>query len=372
MVNQQSDPQPHAVAPAARLVSLDALRGYTMLWILGADSVFTSLSRFGDNGWTGALAQQFHHVPWEGLRFYDLIFPMFVFIVGVSLVFSLDRIVEKTGKLAAHGRVFRRFSMIFLLGVFYDEGIVNWQHENVLCGVPQRIALTYLIASLLYLNLRLRGLIITFVTVLLAYWVLMCFVKVPGEPVLTFARHHVWSDYIDTLIPPYHDSDPEGFLSTLPASCSALLGIFAGLLLKSGKYDERRKIQWLIGGGAALLVVGLLWGMQFPIIKREWTSTYVLAAGGHSLIMLGIFYTVIDRWKIQKWATPFLWIGMNPLTLYMTANIVDMEAMARRLVGGPLENVLGPFGGMLVSATAVGLLLLLGRFLYERKVFLRV
>ena len=363
---------PVTTPSSERLVSLDALRGYTMFWILGADSFFTSLSRFGDTGWTAALAAQFQHVRWAGLRFYDLIFPMFVFIVGVSIVFSLDRIVQRAGRAAAHVRVLRRFALIFLLGVFYDGGIAYAREENLLCGVLQRVALCYLLAALLYLNLRLRGLVVTCVTILVGYWALMSFVPVPGEPAASFARDHNWSDYIDRLAPPYHHRDPEGLLSTLPASCSALLGVFAGLLMKARGIDDRRKVRALMVGGLVLAAAGLLWSLQYSLIKRVWTSSYVLVAGGHSAVMLSIFYTVIDRWKMRKWATPLIWIGMNPITLYMAVNVADMGALARRLVGGDIESAVGPSGEMLVSAVAMAMVLLLARSLYERRVFIRL
>lgn len=357
---------------SGRLMSLDALRGFVMFWIIGGDAQFASLDRLGSTGWAAVIAAQLHHVAWEGLHFYDLIFPLLLFVVGVSLVFSLDRIVERSGKRAAVRRILRRAAAIYLLGVFYDGGIADWRQENILCGVLQRIALCYLLAGLLYLRVRLRGLVVLVCVTLIGYWALLSFVPAPGEPAASFARNHNWSDRIDILLPPYHHRDPEGLLSTFPATCSTILGIFAGLLLKSPRLDERRKARLMFAGGSVLLVLGLLWGLQFPIIKRIWTSSYVLATGGASLLALGLFYTAIERWNRRRWAVPFVWIGANPLTLYMVGNMVDMEGLARRLVGGDLERALGVYGGLLVTATAMGMMLALAQFLYRRRIFLRL
>lgn len=355
-----------------RLMALDALRGFTMFWIIGGDAQFASLDRLGATGWAAVVAAQLHHVPWEGLHFYDLIFPLLLFVVGVSLVYSLDRIVERAGRRAAVRRILRRAVLIYLLGVLYDGGLADCSVENVLCGVLQRVAICYLLAGLLYLTLRLRGLVAVVCAILVGYWALLSFVPAPGEAAVSFARNHNWSDRIDILLPPYHHRDPEGLLSTFPATCSALLGVFAGLLLKAPQMDARRKSRLMWVGGLALWLAGLLWGLQFPIVKRIWTSSYVLATGGTSLLALAAFYTVIERWNMRRWATPFVWIGMNPLTLYMVGNVVDMEGLARRFVGGEIEYSLGPYGGLLVTAVQMGLMLALARFLYQRRIFLRV
>jgi predicted acyltransferase len=376
-----------ATTETRRVVSVDALRGFDMFWILGGDSLAQALKKMAAGGGValaavgGFFGGQLEHVDWEGFRFYDLIFPLFVFIVGVSLVFSLTRLVEREGKAMAHRRVFRRFALLFVLALIYSGGVsTEWPNIRLL-GVLNRIALCYLFASLLFLNLRLRGLVIACVSLLVGYWALMTFVPVPGIGAGSFAKGANLANWIDSQYLPGKKWDgawdPEGLLSTLPAIATCLLGVFAGLLLKDTRIEESRKSLWLLGGGFALVVAGALWGLQFPVIKKIWTSSYVLVAGGCSAILLGIFHQIVDVWKHQRWATPFIWIGANAITLYFIESIVNFERLAGRLVGGNVNSFLDAHivsGTGHLARACVGLLLaiLLARFLYRRNIFLRV
>ena len=377
---------PSAPAPQ-RVVSVDALRGFDMFWILGGDSLAQALKAMSGDG-NGLFARlgrgfgdQLDHVEWAGFRFYDLIFPLFVFIVGVSLVFSLTRIVEREGRAAAHKRVLWRFVILFLLALIYSGGVSHKWPDIRLLGVLNRIALCYLFASLLFLNLRLRGLIIAFVSLVVGYWALMTFVPVPGIGAGSFAPGANLANWIDLHYLPGKrwdgTWDPEGWLSTLPAIGTCLLGVFAGLLLKDVRVTPEKKSLWLMGAGVVMVVLGYLWGIQFPIVKKIWTSSFVLVAGGFSALLLGAFHQVIDVWGKQRWSTPFIWIGANAITLYFLENIVNYERLAARFVGGDvkafLDNHLAAGAGHLMAAI-VGLLLAtaLAGFLYRRKIFLRV
>ncbi len=355
-----------------RLLSLDVLRGFDMFWIIGADELFRSLSKISQSGPVRFITQQLDHVQWQGFVFYDLIFPLFLFIIGVSLVFSLDKIIEQEGKRTAYKRIIRRGLILFLLGVFYDGGLSRIHEENILCGVLQRLALGYFFTSLLYCNLKLKGLVATFVLLLASYWALWTFVPLPGATQVSFEEEMNWTHYVDHLMPPYHRIDNEGYLSTLPAIGTCLLGVFGAFLLKNTSIAPKKKVAWLIAAGATMTILGYLWGMQFPVIKRAWTSSYVLVAGGYSSMLLGWFYLVVDVWKYQRWAAPFVWIGMNPLTIYLATNIVDLRKVAEVFVGGPIAFALGRFGDLLITLVALGLAIAFVRFLYQRKIFLRV
>lgn len=380
--------KPAAVTPQTRRVlSVDALRGFDMFWILGGDSLAQALKRMAAGGGAMAAAAggffggQLEHVDWEGFRFYDLIFPLFVFIVGVSIVFSLTAVVEREGKGAAHRRVLRRFLLLFGLALIYSGGVsAEWPNIRLL-GVLNRIALCYLFASLLFLNLRLRGLIVACVALLVGYWALMTFVPVPGIGVGSFAKGANLANWIDSHYLPGKKWDgtwdPEGLLSTLPAIGTCLLGVFAGLLLRNRNVDAQRKSLWLIGAGAAMVAAGFLWGLQFPVIKKIWTSSFVLVAGGFSALLLGVFHQVIDVWKHHRWAVPFIWIGANAITLYFLESIVSFERLAGRLVGGDVgkfmdTHVAAGAGHLLRACMGLLLAILLARFFYRRQIFLRV
>jgi len=323
------------------------------------------------------------------LRFYDLIFPLFIFVTGVAIVFSLTRLVEQESRSNAHWRVLRRSLLLFALGLVYEGVSKSWPDSGVseswpdirLLGVLNRIALCYLFTSLLFLNLRLPGLIVAFAAILAGYWALMTFVPVSGIGVGSYAKDANLANWIDAQYLPGRKWngawDPEGLLSTLPAIGTCLLGVFAGLLLKEPSLQPHQKTLWLIGAGAAMIALGVLWGLQFPIVKNIWTSSYVLVCGGSSALLLGVFHQVIDAWEWRSWATIFIWIGASAITLYLINGIVGFKPLATRLVGGDVgsfvDSHLTPGAGSFL-AHAVGLLLAvaLAGFLYRRKIFLRV
>jgi predicted acyltransferase len=395
---------------SSRLKSVDALRGFDMFWIIGADSLFYALHDMSQNSVTGFLATQLDHADWQGFHFYDLIFPLFVFIAGVSLTFSLGKTIAQAGRGEALKRVFRRGVLLFTLGIFYNGGLSHPWPDIRLMGVLGRIALAYFFAGLLFCFFQPRALVAICAALLVGYWALMTFVPfpdvrpMPGAGIIAkekgfdnisqldmastnylrgvFIKGVNLSNYLDQKYLPgrkYDGTwDPEGILSTLPAVATCLLGVFAGLLLKSQNVAERRKVAWLLAFGVTGVAAGWLWGIQFPVIKKIWTSSYVLAAGGYSAILLGVFYQIVDVWKWQLWCQPFVWLGMNSITLYLTADILDGFANpATRLAGGDIKNlfnlhVANGSGELVISIVGLLLAFWFARFLYQRKIFLRL
>jgi predicted acyltransferase len=357
-------------------MSLDALRGFDMFWIVGADALVEAWLKVSQNGVVRGLAGQMEHVEWAGFHLEDLIFPMFVFIAGVSLAFSLGRMIEKEGRAGAAVRIARRAALMYLFGIFYYGGFGTPFHEIRLLGVLQRIALAYLFAGLIFCVAGLRGRVAACVGLLVGYWALMTFVPVPGVGAGHFEPGQNLANWVDKQYLPLRkwdgDYDPEGLLSTLPAIASCLLGVLAGGLLKSG-LDDRRKVLYLIGAGIACVLAGWLWSLQFPVIKKLWTSSFVLVAAGYSSMLLGAFYLVVDVWKYRAWAQPFVWIGMNPITIYMIHNLVDIDKIARRFVGGDLNKLyLGRYGDLAVAVVGMAITVGICRFLFQRKIFLRL
>ena len=403
---------PAAVSPTVspRLMSLDALRGFDMFWIIGGEELFQALNKMSDHGIVRTLAEQLTHEDWEGFRFYDLIFPLFVFIVGVSLVFSLSKSIESFGKTAALKRIFRRSVLLFALALVYSGGFShNWPDIRLL-GVLNRIALCYLFAGLIFCFFRLKGMLVICATLLIGYWALMSFVRFPDvRPVpgglqaiaketgftnvtqLNLESTNIISgvyfkgvnlaNYLDQKYLPGKKWDgtwdPEGFLSTLPAVATCLLGVFAGLLLKNNSIQERRKVHYLLLAGLAGVLLGHVWGFEFPIIKKIWTSSYVLVAGGYSALLLGVFYLVVDVWKFQKWCMPFVWIGMNSITVYLANNIISFDRLGLRFAGGDVKEffdttIATGFGDLVVALVGLSLGILLCEFLYRKRIFLRL
>ena len=381
----------HAEVPLAlqtgRVVSVDAMRGFTIFWILGADGAILALDRMlRDKGPALSAAGSFlrgqmSHVAWEGFSFYDFIFPLLIFVSGVSIVLALPRLVAREGKALAHLHVLRRALFLYILGLIFYGGVGQHWSDIRFVGILQRIAICYLFASLLFLNLNRRGLVVALAALLAGYWALMTFVPVPGIGTGSFGPDANLANWIDAHYLPGRlwdkSRDPEGLLSTLPAIATCLLGVMAGLLLKDERLTSTQKSLWLIGAGTVTVLAGYLWGLQFPVIKAIWTSSFVLVAGGYSAILLGVMHQVIDVWGWRAWATIFVWIGANAITLYFFNGVAGFEPFALRFVGGDvsawLDRMITPGTGLFV-AHILGLVLAitLAGFLYRRRIFLRV
>jgi predicted acyltransferase len=370
--------KPECVRPE-RLTSIDALRGFDMFWIAGGDSVAEALAKWWNTPQSKRFAEQFEHVPWEGFRFYDLIFPLFLFTVGVVLPFSLRK--YQTGaqpKAAAFGRLARRVVLLFLLGLVYNN-LLQFRFENQrYAGVLQRIAICYGIAAGIFLLTKVRTQVTLFVAILLGYWALLAFVPSPqSKKAGDYTIEANLSGYLDRQFLPgkinknfYGYGDNEGLLSTIPAVATALLGVLAGnwLLASRGPWI---KALGLTVAGLACLGLGTLWGEVFPIIKILWTSSYVLVAGGWSLLLLAFFYTVIDVIKFRSWAFFFVVIGVNAITIYVARHFIPFDTISQRVFGG-VARMSGSFGPVIVPLGAVAIEWLLLLHLYRNKIFLRV
>jgi predicted acyltransferase len=401
-----------------RLLSLDALRGFDMFWIIGADEIVNALHQMagGDGKSTGFsiigfLAYELDHADWVGFHFEDLIFPLFVFMAGISIVFSLGKIIRQEGRGAAVCRILRRAILLYALGLFYYGGLSNHWPGIRMTGVLNRIALCYMFAGLLFCFCNLRTMIAVAVALLVTYWALMTFVPirdiqlqktaleelarkrgVSDDPKALFygttdrvsgkfGHGYNLCDHFDfQYLPGRHWDiyfDPEGILSTMPAVVTCLLGVFAGFLLLDPGRNDQQKVVLLLAGGLALAALGWAWSAQFPVIKKIWTSSYVLVAGGYSALLLGVFYWVIEVAGCRRWCQPFVWMGMNSITVYMTADILDgFGGIAKRFVGGDIHDFLdthaGASGDLVLAAAGLVLAFWYVHFLYRRKIFLRL
>ncbi len=360
-----------------RILSVDVLRGFDMFWLIGGAGLAMAFFKLFPAELRDVLLPQFEHVEWEGFHFYDLIFPLFEFVMGMSIVFSLSKIVTKSDKKAAYKRIFKRVVILYLLGIIYYGGLGNVWPEIRLVGVLPRLAFTYGIAAVLFLNTNLRGLIITAVSILVGYWILFSFVPVPGVGHPSVSPDAHWSKYIDELFLPGLTRDGTwdncGILGTFPAVVNVLFGIFASLILIEKKITDKKRVLYLIGGGLILVISGYLWSFQLPIIKKIWTPTYVFVSGGYSFMLMGLFYWIIDVLHFKKWTLMFVWIGVNPITIYMLTNIFSFQGLARRFVGGNIAMFVGDeFSPLLLKTASIALVLLLLRFMFNKKIFIKV
>jgi predicted acyltransferase len=423
--------------PTQRLASVDALRGFDMFWIMGADSLAVALHRLSPSGPTNVLADQLEHADWQGFHFYDLIFPLFIFLAGVSLVFSLSKTIATAGRAEALKRVFRRGILLFIIGIIYSGGFSSTWPNMRLMGVLNRIALAYLFAGLFFCFFKPRALVAICAGLLIGYWALMSFTPIRDIQLTrasiarlaeqqgdtktaeyfsdrespnpsTVKNSEAWaatkrifdattnrvtgkfdkgynlSDHTDFQYLPgkKYDTffDPEGFLSTIPAIATCLLGAFAGLLLKNQTIEDKRKVVYLVSAGVAAVLFGWLWNLQFPVIKKIWTSSYVLVAGGYSALLLALFYLIVDVWQKRTWCQPFIWMGMNSITVYLASNLMGgggWRKLATRFAGGDVYTFLEHrvhrgFGDTILSILVLVLAFWFVNFLYRKKIFLRL
>jgi predicted acyltransferase len=385
------------ISSSQRLLSIDALRGFDMFWIIGGDALVKAAAKWADSVWPAFaewpyrhhVTEQFEHVPWEGFHFYDLIFPLFLFVVGVVLPFSLGKLQEQGRSAGAlYWRILRRTLLLFVIALIYNDILQldwlthdgNWHFDFStvrLTGVLQRIAICYAVAAIIMVHTGARGQALIAAITLLGYWAILVFVPSPDSVAGDYSMEMNLAGYIDRNYLPgkilkryYGYGDNEGILSTVPAVATTLLGVLAGHWLRSGR-SPWAMVLGLVLAGVASLGLGTLWGLWFPIIKNIWTSSYVLVAGGWSLLLLAMFYGIIDVIRLRAWAFFFVVIGANAITIYFVQRFVDFNSIARFFVGGAIKHS-GAFGPVLAILGALTLKWLFLLYLYRRRLFLRV
>jgi len=374
-------------AGSGRLLSLDFFRGLTIaLMILvnnpGSDTHYWPLSHAAWNGWTPT----------------DLVFPFFLFITGVSLVYSFSSRLargQSRGELMKH--VVRRAAILILLGIFLNGFPDRYNiHTLRFEGVLQRIGLCYLFASIIYFWTKPRGRAAVIVACLVGYWVLMRFVPVPGFgtpthqiPLLDPDRN--LTAWLDRLLFSGHlyegTRDPEGVISTIPAIASVLFGVFTGEWLRSAR-DSGKKVWGMLACGAVGFLLAETWNIWFPINKKLWTSSFVLLTTGLALIVLGLCYWLLDVRKVRWVPTkPAIVFGMNAIAAYVTAELLAIllgavqwrgsEGVFRSLQDHIYEAVFAPlgsaeFGSLIYSICFVLVCWALMWVLYRKKIFFKI
>jgi predicted acyltransferase len=359
-----------------RVASIDALRGFDMFWITGGEEIIHALYKMSPGPTTSLLSVEFSHVAWAGFHFYDLIFPLFLFVVGVVLPFSLSKHLEAGQQRGqVYRRVIRRLVVLFVLGLVYN-GLLDFNLHNLrIAGVLQRIALCYFFAALIVMNTNVRGQIAFFAGILVVYWLVMMLVPVPGSGAGVITPDGNLASFIDRHLLPrpyccFAQGDNEGILSTFPAIATALMGVLAGQWLRT-KNSPNRKTLGLVAAGVASLLVGYLWSFNFPIIKNLWTSTFVLFAGGWSLLLLALFYWIIDVKGYKRWSFFFTIIGVNAITIYLVWHLFNFGTITTIFVHGFIHHLgaIEPvFWAVSVELTAWLFLY----FLYRKKIFMKV
>lgn len=378
MTTREPATLPLTTPPAARLTSLDALRGFDMFWIVGGKPIVQEAAKLWQRPWLVWLAAQLEHPVWHGFTLYDLIFPLFLFIAGVAMPFSFaSRLARGATKADLYRHAVVRGLALVALGTLYNEnGPFNFDWPNSrLPSVLGCIGLAYMAAALIVLNTGVRGQLAWIAGLLIGYWAALKFVPVPGFGAGDLTPGHTLTDYLDRLLIPgillRGDRDPQGLLATLSATATALAGVVTGHLLRSERLGGYAKAGMMIAAGAACVGVGWLWDSNLPINKNLWSSSFVVYTAGWSLLLLAFFYLVIDVWGWKKWAFPWVVIGSNSILAYMAWEFVDFKSTSQRLFGGALRHT-GGYEPLLLACGTALLMWLLLYLLYRKRIFLKV
>lgn len=367
--------------PPERILSIDAVRGFDMLWIAGPEAghwLVTSFVVLLLGKMPDSLKYQMDH-HWGGFTAWDLIMPLFLFIVGAAMPFSLGRRIDAgDGRAAIYTKALRRVALLWVLGMISQGNLLQFRLDRLelYSNTLQAIAAGYLIATVVMVEVRkVRWQAMICAGLLLLYWAAMALIAPPGGTAGDYSQGTNLAERIDrTLLGSFRNQSANyhytWILSSLGFGATTLLGVFSGYLLRSA-LPAKQKLCALIGGGVALLLLGWLWSFSIPCIKHLWTSSMVLWAGGWSCLVLAAFYGVIDVLAWRRWCFPFVVLGANAILAYMMQPLFDVHHLGEHLFGGfsKLFGAGADFVLALLTCTALWCCLW---FLYRKKLFLRV
>lgn len=357
-----------------RLISIDALRGLTMFFIIGGEQIFVTLSKIWPNSITNALASNMEHAGWEGFYFYDQIFPLFLFLVGILLPIVIKRIREKgLNNKEIFFHISKRTVILILLGLAnygllrFDWPAMRWS------SVLGRIGICYFIAGLLLLHTSWRVQLLLVLVILAGYWAAVEFIPVPGYGAGVLTPEGCLTTWLDQKLIPgtlgLGIYDRQGVLSTFTALASTLIGVLAGHWLCTDK-SGNKKTAGLVASGLVLLAAGWIWGQFFFISRNVWTSSFVLLTSGLSLLTMAIFYWIIEVKGYRNWTFFLVVIGMNAITIWVGQRFIDFKFTSDAIFLG-LSGYFGILQPLFLALCLVGIKWLFLWFLYRRKIFLK-
>lgn len=370
-----------------RLESLDALRGFDLFFLVALGPLMHSLARTANVEWLNESMWVFSHVSWEGFSPWDLIMPLFLFMSGISMPFSLSRYKSISDKRPLLRRLAKRILLLWIFGMMCQGNLLALDPNTIYLysNTLQAIATGYLITALLFLFTSRRTQIITAVVLLLVYWTAMQFITVDGYGGGNYTPQGNLAEWIDnTVLGRFRDTAQviDGkvvvadwyhytwILSSLNFGVTVLTGLFAGYIAKD-KIEEKKKLKLYFGTGITMVIAGWLWNFQMPVIKTIWTSSMVLVSSGYCFLLMGLFYYWIDYKGHRSGITWLKVYGMNSIVAYMLANIVNFRCIGESLFYG-LEQYMGSYYSFLMTLWNIGAVYVIIWFMYKRGIFLKV
>ena len=370
-----------------RLESLDALRGFDLFFLVALGPLMHSLARTANVEWLNESMWVFSHVSWEGFSPWDLIMPLFLFMSGISMPFSLSRYKSISDKRPLLRRLAKRILLLWIFGMMCQGNLLALDPNTIYLysNTLQAIATGYLITALLFLFTSRRTQIITAVVLLLVYWTAMQFITVDGYGGGNYTPQGNLAEWIDnTVLGRFRDTAQviDGkvvvadwyhytwILSSLNFGVTVLTGLFAGYIAKD-KIEEKKKLKLYFGTGITMVIAGWLWNFQMPVIKTIWTSSMVLVSSGYCFLLMGLFYYWIDYKGHRSGITWLKVYGMNSIVAYMLANVVNFRCIGESLFYG-LEQYMGSYYSVLMTLWNIGAVYVIIWFMYKRGIFLKV
>ncbi len=358
----------------SRIVSVDALRGFDMFWIMGGEAIFKSLDNIFHSPATHFINTQLDHVEWLGFRFYDIIMPLFVWLAGVSIPFAFPRrLGQVLSKAALWPHILKRFLILWILGMAVQGNLLTYDFSEFkfYSNTLQSIAAGYLIASVLVLYTGVRWQLVATLGLMLVYWIIMV-IPVPGAVAGLYNPQENMALFIDKyILGKFQDGTTYTWiLSSLNFGATTMLGVFAGYLLKSDA-GGLQKVWKLAVFGIVLIILARIWHPFHPIIKHIWTGSFVLFAGGICFLALAFFYLVVDVWKYQRPVKAFVIIGANSIVAYTAWHLFDFGQVAEVFTRG-MQTQAGDWYGFIRAVGAFLVIFLILRYMYRNKIFVKV
>mgnify|MGYP002344861648 FL=1 len=364
-----------AIRKPERIASIDALRGFDMLFIIFLDHFFNALNVGVGSPFTKALAKQFDHPEWFGSSLYDIVMPLFLFIVGAAIPFALSkRKLENSSLVSIYKKLIRRFVILFFLGWIVQGHLLEFNIEtfSIFSNTLQAIAVGYFFSGIAYLHFKRNTRLILFASCLLIYTLLITIPDVPGvgRGVLLPDSSFAW--YVDQQVfGKFQDGTQYTWLlSGFGFIATSLSGVFAGELIKSDLPGKKVAL-YLFLIGIAGIISGMLLGIWHPIIKKLWTSSFVLASSGVCFLLLSLFYWIIDVKGKVKWAFPLKVIGMNAIVAYVLSHVFNFHQIAEMVLFG-LKQFVADFNYLVLAIGGFGILYLILWYMYKNKTFIKV
>ncbi len=362
----------------SRLRSIDALRGFDMFWIMGIGSVIVQMAKIEQTPFWNSLAIQFEHPYWDGFTFWDIIFPLFMFLSGLSSPYSIDKQLQNgRTKSQILWKVIKRGLILILLGVIYNTKGIELRPlaEYRYASVLGKIGASYVLANIIYLYAKPKVQIIWYWLLLIGYWLLLKFTSAPGFPTGDLSEAGNFMSYFDRSILPGKLSrgihDTVGLLCTITGVATTLLGVISGNFLKKHPLPPIKKVLWFVVIGVGLILLSFIWNLDFPINKNLWSSSFTVLTGGISLLLFALFYFIIDIKGYHKWTFFFRVIGMNSIFIYVSPIFINYSYMARGLFRW-MGHLVGSYETPVMGICTVLVAWLVLYFLYRKNVFIRI